>query len=258
MSAVHGKGTGLALWQYDITRWVNSVAPTETVDMSESSNFQEPGNSKAYTPGMRAITATFSGRFSLDAIGIVPTTYTGVKGVLDSCVDNATNAPFLIAPGTGFSNGGLVTMGTMLANKITTTAVIADVVSVQGDLTGNGAGRAGVNLSPAAAISSTTTGAGVDNGVVPGATATGGFGILIVDARSTLAGTTTAKIQHSTDNATWTDLISFTVVPALTGSAQVIALAPTATVNRYVRGLITESLTTGSALVRLALSRLNQ
>lgn len=60
-------------------------------------------------------------------------------------------------------------------------------------------------------------------------TSAGGVGYL--EAISIGSGTATVKIQSSTNNSTWSDLITFTAVTAKTSER----VAVTGTVNRYVR-----------------------
>lgn len=52
------------------------------------------------------------------------------------------------------------------------------------------------------------------------------------------------KVQHSTDNSSWSDLVSFTTVTAV--GAEVVRTSDTATVNRYLR-VVTD--VTGSGTV---------
>ena len=53
------------------------------------------------------------------------------------------------------------------------------------------------------------------------------------------SGTATVKIQSSTNNSTWSDLITFTAVTAQTSER----VAVTGTVNRYVRVITTGTFT---------------
>jgi len=93
-------------------------------------------------------------------------------------------------------------------------------------------------------------GTAVDRGV--GVTTTGGgVGVLSVTAFTGLT-SIGVKIQHSTDNVSWFDLITFTSVTA-TATAERKFLAAGTTVNRYVRA-VTDVTGTGSATFLVALS----
>jgi hypothetical protein len=244
---VHGKGTGVAIADYDITRWIDQVSTADAIDVHESSCFDAPGHAKEYVQGMWMASATWSGRFGSE---IAP--LKNVNAVFEAILAAEIDVPFTIAPGYGFNPGSVCYMGPALATKLSTSSPITNVIAVSGSIDADGGFRYGVVLSSKADLTATPTLASVDNGV---ATATGGAGHLHVDSRSTLNGTLTAVIQHSPDNATWVDLIDFTVVAAATGVGQRIALADGTTIARYVRATITLAGTTGSATVRVALSR---
>lgn len=71
----------------------------------------------------------------------------------------------------------------------------------------------------------------------------GGTAVLHVTAYATLTNAV-IKIQHSTDNSTWADLVTFVTTTAI--SAQRLSIAPGTAVNRYVRATVT---VTGSGSV---------
>lgn len=113
----------------------------------------------------------------------------------------------------------------------------------------NGAIDDGIILHPLAARTVDTNGTSVDN--TAGTTA-GGAGYVQVTAYSGLTNAV-IKIQHSTDNAVWSDLITFATVTSAP-TAERIALASNATVNRYVRALI-DVTGTGSITVWVGFNR---
>jgi len=89
------------------------------------------------------------------------------------------------------------------------------------------------------------TGTAVDNGVL---TSNGGPGFLHVTAIAGASPNLTFKIQHSSDNSTWVDLLTFipiTVVDSANGFDRQLAPVGT-TVNRYLRVTIANSGTTTS------------
>ena len=95
--------------------------------------------------------------------------------------------------------------------------------------TSDGAGlNWGVVLTdgPEQTDSSATNSTAVDN---TSSSASGGIGLISVE--SIASGTATVKVQHSSDNVTFADLITFTGVTARTSEA----ISATGTVNRYVR-----------------------
>mgnify|MGYP001160947558 CR=1 FL=1 len=91
---------------------------------------------------------------------------------------------------------------------------------------GNGA-EFGVLLTAAKQTdSSAANTASVDNG----ASSAGGLSGFI-SAMSLASGTATVKIQHSTNDSAWSDLVSFTAVTGQTAER----ISVTGTVNRYIR-----------------------
>lgn len=79
--------------------------------------------------------------------------------------------------------------------------------------------------------------------------ANGGAAALHVTALTGLTNLT-VKVQHSSDNSVWVDLISFTAATGATSERKAV----TGTVNRYVRALWTVS-GTGSATFAVAFAR---
>jgi len=85
------------------------------------------------------------------------------------------------------------------------------------------------------------TGTSVDNAA---GTANGGVGFLHVTAIAGASPNLTFKIQHSTNNSTWADLITFTAVTAV--ASERILVAAGTTVNRYLRATVANTGTTSS------------
>lgn len=115
-----------------------------------------------------------------------------------------------------------------------------DVLAQIGDLTKantvyafGGAVDQGVIMHPLAARTTDTNGTTVDQAA---GTTAGGAGYVQCTAFSGFSGVV-VKVQHSTDNSLWSDLITFTTI-ASAPTAERQALGSTATVNRYVRALI--------------------
>lgn len=97
----------------------------------------------------------------------------------------------------------------------------------------NGAVDDGVILHPLAARTTDTNGTTVDQ--TAGTTA-GGQGYVQCTAYSGLTNAI-VKIQHSTDGSSWSDLITFATITSAP-TAERVALASNATVNRYVRAMV--------------------
>ncbi len=92
-------------------------------------------------------------------------------------------------------------------------------------------------------------GTAVDRGV-GSATTNGGVAVIHTTAFSGLTGNV-VKIQHSTDNAVWADLVTFTNQTAIAAERKFLARGTT--INRYVRA-VTDVTGTGSTTFLVALA----
>jgi hypothetical protein len=70
---------------------------------------------------------------------------------------------------------------------------------------------------------------------------------------NTVNGNTTIKIQHSANNSTWADLISFTVVGSTAKTSEIKAVS--GTVNRYLRATASTAGSSGSITFMIAFAR---
>ena len=93
-----------------------------------------------------------------------------------------------------------------------------------------------------------TSGTGVDN-----AASSASGCVAYLEAMSLTSGTCVVKIQHSTDNSTWADLVTFTSVTTATVPVAERATA-SGTVNRYLR--VNTSGTFGSIVFVAGVARL--
>jgi hypothetical protein len=99
------------------------------------------------------------------------------------------------------------------------------------------------------AETATGNGTAVDRGAAS-ATTGGGTAALHLTAYATFTNVA-VKIQHSTDNSVWADLVTFSTLTAI--GAERRFLAPGTTINRYVRAVTTVS-GSGSATFLVALA----
>lgn len=116
----------------------------------------------------------------------------------------------------------------------------------------------GYTLHPLAAEVGTVNGQTVDapagaGGVYP--TTTGWTSNLHVSAIAGAAPSVTVKLQHSTDGTTWADLSGGSFAAATAATSQQLSGAATASVNRYVRCVITFGGTTTSITLAVSFSR---
>jgi hypothetical protein len=130
------------------------------------------------------------------------------------------------------------------------TVPVSDVVALSGEFQVTGGIRNGVILAGAVTATTSADGTSVDNSA---STALGARANLHVTANS-MDDATVIKVQHSADDSTWVDLITFTSVGA-TALTSETAMA-TGTINRYLRYQVTPA-GSGSITFSVSLSRRN-
>jgi len=234
----HGKGTVVLSKEFDLSPYLSSVSVSNGVEIPETTTFGS--NDRTYIAGHLEGTISFDGYFdgSEDAI----------DEILTDALGNETYSPITVA-----NDGSGVGRRAILLEAVSTTyevsSPLADVVAITGGANANGGLDYGVQLGTLSAITTTSTGTSVDNGAY---SSNGGVGHLHVTA-NTRSASTVAKIQHSSDNSTWADLISFASIDSSTLTSERVAV--TGTVNRYVRALVTPASGTGSITFSIAFSR---
>ena len=130
-------------------------------------------------------------------------------------------------------------------------SAIADIVQASAEFQSTDAVEHGKILSSGSTVTATGNGTAVDNGA---STANGGAGYLSVPV-NTRNGNITVKIQHSADNSTYADLVTFTTVTSTSKTSERIEVASGTTVNRYLRVNYTVAGSTGSATPVVAFTR---
>ncbi len=237
----HGKNVNVFIDEFDFSTYFNDVSASTTVDTAESSAFGT--SAKTYVVGHRDGTVSLSGMFE-------GTASTGTDEFFDNALGNATKALVIVAP-EGHSNGAGAIMLEADNTSYEVSSAIADIVQASAEFQSTEAVEHGKVLSTGSTVTATGNGTAVDNGA---STANGGAGFLSVPV-NTRNGNITVKIQHSADNSTFADLVTFTVVSSTTTTSQRIEVADGTTVNRYLRVNYTVAGSTGSATPVVAFTR---
>lgn len=111
------------------------------------------------------------------------------------------------------------------------------VVGTSASLQSDGGIDRGVSLHTLAAETATGNSASVDNAA---ASTNGGVAHLHLTAVTAVGGDSlVVKVQHSTNDSTWVDLVTFATLTTSLTKERVVVAAGT-TVNRYLRGLWTK------------------
>lgn len=233
----HGKNTAVLIDGNNFSAYFNEATASLSVETAETTTFGSAA--KSYIVGQKDATASLSGLFEGSTTG--------------------TDAAFSTALG---SNNTLLTIGVegatgarraMVMKSISTSyeisSPVADVVSASAELQAEEDGiDYGIFLVDLAAITATTNGTSRDNT----ASSTNGLVAHLHVTDNQHDNDAVFKVQHSADNSTWADLITFTTVATTVEIAHRAEVA--GTVNRYLRAQATLS-GTGSITYTIAAAR---
>jgi len=156
----------------------------------------------------------------------------------------------------GLTQGTRCLLASTIMKSYEIKSAVSDVVSVSVELQADGGIEAGYVLQGAttlAGASGVNNGTVLDNGATLGATSRGYVAHVHVTA-NTLSVRPTIRVEHSTDNATWVTLDTFTGQLAGIVTADRLT-SSSATVYRYVRASVTSASGTGSLTYSMAFSR---
>jgi hypothetical protein len=237
----HGKNVNVFLDQYDFSTYFNNVSASTTIDTAETSAFGT--SAKSYVVGHRDGTVSLSGMFEA-------TESVGTDQFFATALGSATKIKLIVAPeGNSVGAGAIVLVADDTSYEVS--SAIADIVQASAEFQSTDAVEHGKILSSGSTVSATGNGTGVDNGA---STANGGAGFLSVPV-NTRNGNITVKIQHSADDSTFADLVTFTVVSSTAKTSERVEVASGTTVNRYLRVNYTVAGSTGSATPVVAFTR---
>lgn len=221
-SFIHGKAAVVYQDGNDLTGYLRSLSNSAEVETAETTTFSD--DDKTYVPGLADAT--------LSAEGLFDATF---DGELSTITGSGTKSVWSVYPG----GDGVGTPGRGYSLDVTSaerTAEIGDVVMVSIE------GQSSVGTEPItshhalAQRTASGTATVVDNGA---ASSNGGVGYLHATAAS---GTAVIKVQHSSDNVTFVDLVT---IGTVTASARSFRTTVAGAVNRYTRAVYT--ITSGTA-----------
>jgi len=233
MAFIAGKNSDVLFGAFDLTSYFNNLSFSRETNAITTTMFGD--DNESYIAGIDSATLDLSGLFD------------GGTDANDEELSNAF-AVTTSTPLTVFQNG--TTAGepcVLLDSKIqnyTIDSSVSDAVAVSSSFTGNNFGR-GLSLYALTNTSATVTTTAVDFG---SSTAFGGQAFLHCTAHS--SANIAVKLQSSADNASFADVTAggFTAITGTTSER----IAPTGTINRYVRLVIT--VTSGSATFQVSFS----
>ena len=233
MAFIAGKNSGVLFGAFDLTSYFNSFSCSRDTNAISTTMFGD--DNESYIAGIDTSQIDISGLFD------------GGTDAVDEELANAFSVT-TATPLTVFQNG--TTAGepcVLLDSKIqnyTIDSSVSDAVAVSSSFTGDNFGR-GLSLYALTDTSATATTTAVDFG---SSTTFGGQAFIHITAHS--SANIAVKLQSSADNSSFADVTAggFTAITG-TGSERI---APTGTINRYVRLVIT--VTSGSATFQVSFS----
>ena len=247
---IHGKGTAVYINQFDMSEYLTSADTTFTQETADSTGFGS--SSRSFIVGLQSATMGLSGMWSADATS-------GSDVVLESLLASTTNTTTTVAMQSGtIGNRCIIMQSDEVSYNVS--SPVGDIVSLTADFQASTnaeanmtyAAQSGVQLTTGASIAFGAVGAltAVDNAA---STANGGMAALHVPVNSVAGGATTIKVQHSADNSSWADLITFTAVAATAVTSQLNTTA--ATVNRYLRATASTAGSSGAITFMVSFAR---
>ncbi|HEY7822389.1 MAG TPA: hypothetical protein VIG24_06135 [Acidimicrobiia bacterium] len=234
----HGKKTAVLLNGTDMSPFLNEATTTQTVETAETTTFSD--DDKTYITGLADGTISTSGLFDSSA---------GASDeVLNGTLGNEDNTFTVLPAGNTGGSRAILANGQLTSYEIS--SPVADVVAISAEVQADGGLLHGVALASSVSTdSASAVTSGVDNG---SSTANGGlFNLHVTD--NGRDGATTIKVQHSADDATYADLVTFTSVSASTTGGE--SITSTGTVNQYLRTLSTLAGASGSVTYHVAAAR---
>jgi hypothetical protein len=129
------------------------------------------------------------------------------------------------------------------------TSPVADVVSISAEIQADGGLFSGFALN---GLTDTGTSASL-TGINTGGSSSGGglFNLHVV--ANTRDGAATVKVQHSADNVTWVDLVTFSGISASVKDGE--SITSTGTVNQYLRAAHSLAGSSGSITYHVSAAR---
>lgn len=232
MARYHGQSARVYLEKRDLSADIGQIEAAPTADTHDRTTFGDAGW-RTHDPGLIAWEGSFEAFYD-DAAGGIG------RQVLETLL-GTTGAILSIYLGDADAVGDRGWLGSdAILEKAGEPVNVADLVKLSATLRGSGkAGLLGRLLHAKAAETATGNGTSLDN---TASSASGGRANLHVTAASGTTPSMTAKIQHSADNITFADLITFTAATAALAETK----EATGTVNRYLRATWTITGTTPS------------
>lgn len=236
MAELHGKDVAVYIGGYQLSTMFRESTASMEADLPDRTTYQD--DSMEYAPGTLDGAITLDGLYSFDETGV---TLDKAAEVLFGALGAGEKAWTLLYENDAVGAVGRSAM--CLENSYEVEAPTDDLISVAAEGQGNRGVQRSRVAQPWQAVVAGGNSASHDDGAAPTTPSTrGGAGFLQVGDVGNGC-TLTVKIQHSSDNSVWVDLITFAAIVGGAGvdrsSQRVETALPTTQVNRYIRALWT-------------------
>lgn len=222
---VHGKSAAVIVDEYNLTPFLKTANVSNSIGLDDTNTFTDLAKERD-VPGLLEAKADFGGFYDPDASASWPV----LRGLVNAGAAIVTVIPE--GASTLAAIGNLCEMGKGQFSMADVPVDVDKVTPISASAEADDGWDLGVVLHPHTAEVAAVNSPSVDE---TAATAEGGVGHLHVT--SAPGASVTVKIQHSTDNSVWNDLITFTAITTVTKER--IELGPAVAVNRYVRAILT-------------------
>lgn len=240
MAFVHGKGTVVLFNATNMSSYLKEASTSNSVETADVTAFSTTG-AKSYIVGLKDGTVSLSGMFD-GGVGASDVIFQGALGA-------STGVVSVFSDGDAIGKRGLT--ASIHETSYNLSSPVGDVVSATAELQATGGIDASVSLHALGAETATGNATSHDG---TASSANGGVGTVHVTA-NTRDGSTTIKIQHSADNSTWADLVTFSAVSTTVTTQERVVVASGTTVNRYLRATHTLAGSTGSITYQASFGR---
>jgi hypothetical protein len=234
----HGKKTAVLLNGTNMSPFLNEATTTTEIETAETTTFGD--QDKTYIIGLSDGTISTSGLFD--------STAGASNDVLTGLINQEDNTFTVLPEGVTAGSPAILANGQMTSYEVS--SPVGDVISISAEVQADGGLLHGVALTGllnTGSASATTT--EINNG---SSTVNGALFNLHLTANNR-DGSATIKVQHSSDNSTYADLVTFTAVSAsVTGGESITS---TGTVNQYLRTLSNLAGASGSVTYNVSAAR---
>jgi len=234
----HGKRTAVFLNGTNMSPFLNEATTTTEIETAETTTFGD--QDKTYIVGLSDGTISTSGLFDSSA--------GASDDVLSGILAEEDNTFTVMPEGSAAGNRAIIANGQITSYEVS--SPVGDVISISAEVQADGGLLHGVDLTGLVNTgSSSASTPGINNGA---STANGALFNLHLTAND-YDGSTSVKVQHSSDDLTYADLVTFTSVSASTTGGE--SITSTGTVNQYLRTLSTLAGSSGSVTYNVSAAR---